>query len=96
LQIARPDFQSGCEIAIKNTVEMKTKKKTPNKIATVEGKKRLRGRPKNKVPKDQCPFYLPVGLIEVINENCRGNKSVFAEEVFKFYFDEKGIDYRRE
>lgn len=82
---------------------MKIKKKTPKKIDDLdsvigsgkavveESVKRRPGRPKNKVKKVQCPFYLPNDLIEKINKNCRGNKSVFAEEVFKFYFDHKGI-----
>lgn len=61
-----------------------------------EPAKRRRGRPKSKVKKIQCPFYLPKGIVEAIDDNCRGNKSVFAAEVFKFYFDKNGINYRRE
>ena len=84
---------------------MKTKKKTPKKIgdleaviakgkATVEKKaKRSRGRPKNKVKKVQCPFYLPENIVRVIDENCMGNKSVFVEKILKEYFDSKGIEY---
>ncbi len=55
--------------------------------------KRGRGRPRSKVKKIQCPFYLPEDVVCAITENCRGNKSVFAEEVFKFYFDQNGIVY---
>ena len=55
--------------------------------------KRGRGRPKSRVKKIQCPFYLPEDIVEAIADNCRGNKSVFAEDVFKFYFDQKGIEY---
>ncbi len=83
---------------------MKIKKKTPEDIDSIiaggqakeEAAKRRPGRPKNKIKKILCPFYLPKNIIEAINENCRGNKSVFAEEVFKFYFDKNGIRYRRE
>ncbi len=55
--------------------------------------KRGRGRPKSKVKKVQCPFYLPEDVVRAIADNCRGNKSVFAEDVFKFYFDKNGIEY---
>ncbi len=84
---------------------MKTKKKTPKKIGDLEaviakGKatveetaKRSRGRPKNKVKKVQCPFYLPENIVRAVDANCMGNKSVFAEEIFKEYFDSKGIKY---
>ena len=84
---------------------MKTKKKTPKKIDDLEtviakGKttaekkaKRSRGRPKNKVKKTQCPFYLPENIVRVIDENCMGNKSVFAEKIFREYFDSRGIKY---
>ena len=68
-------------------------KATVEEPAATSGQKRGRGRPKNKVKKLQCPFYLPENIVEAITENCRGNKSVFAEEVFKFYFDQKGIGY---
>jgi hypothetical protein len=68
-------------------------KATVEESAATSSQKRGRGRPKNKVKKLQCPFYLPKNIVEAITENCRGNKSVFAEEVFKFYFDQKGIGY---
>lgn len=68
-------------------------KATAEEQKSSEQTKRRRGRPKNKVKKTQCPFYLPENIIEAITENCRGNKSVFAEEVFKFYFDKNGIKY---
>jgi len=61
--------------------------------STPKKTKRGRGRPKNRVKKIQCPFYLPEDIVEAIADNCRGNKSVFAENVFKFYFDRKGIEY---
>ncbi len=61
---------------------------------SAEQTKRRRGRPKNKVKKIQCPFYLPENIVHAITENCRGNKSVFAEEVFKYYFNQKGIEYQ--
>ena len=85
---------------------MKTKKKTPKKIKmdleSVIGKgkgtveetaKRGKGRPKNKVKKIQCPFYLPENIARAIDENSMGNKSVFAEKIFTEYFDSKGIEY---
>ena len=86
---------------------MKTKKKTPKKIkmddlekvigkgkvTAEETAKRRRGRPKNKIKKTQCPFYLPENIVRVIDENCMGNKSVFAEKIFREYFDSKGIKY---
>ncbi|OEU49851.1 MAG: hypothetical protein BA871_14455 [Desulfuromonadales bacterium C00003096] len=84
---------------------MKTKKKTPKKIkmdlesvigkgkGTVEETKRGKGRPKNKVKKIQCPFYLPENIAQAIDENCMGNKSVFAEKIFREYFNSKGIKY---
>ena len=89
---------------------MKTRKKIPAKDNNLDsiigaGKaidentipiKRKRGRPKNKIKKIQCPFYLPKNIVEAITDNCKGNKSVFAEEVFIFYFDSKKIDYRGE
>lgn len=61
--------------------------------ATTLQEKRRRGRPRNKIKKIQCPFYLPEEIVNAIDENSRGNKSVFAEEVFKFYFDQNGIRY---
>ncbi len=51
-----------------------------------------RGRPKSTVKKKTCVFRLPLDLIEVIDANCRGNKSVFAEEVFREYFQRNNID----
>jgi hypothetical protein len=55
--------------------------------------KRKRGRPKSKIDKVQSPFYLPVNIVKAIDDNCKGNKSVFAEEVFTFYFKSNKIDY---
>ncbi len=84
---------------------MKTKKKILPKdnLETViskgkEGvkgtvKKRGRGRPKNKSAKIQCLFYLPTDLSQAIDDHCMGNKSVFAEQVFKKFFDSQGIEY---
>lgn len=51
------------------------------------------GRPGSGVIKRQCMFYLPEDMVRVINENCRGNKSYFAEEVFRYYFDAHKIEY---
>jgi len=48
---------------------------------------------KSKVKKIQCPFYLSEEIVDAIAENCRDNKSVFEEEVLKFYFDQNGIEY---
>jgi len=64
-----------------------------NTEGTTAKAKRGRGRPKSKVKKVQCPFYLPEDVVRAISDNCRGNKSVFAEDVFKFYFDKNGIEY---
>ncbi|MBV5328432.1 MAG: hypothetical protein JZU65_12495 [Chlorobium sp.] len=50
------------------------------------------GRPKNKVTKKLCSLYLPENIVEAIDLNCRGNKSFFAEEVFRYYFDAHKID----
>lgn len=83
---------------------MKTKKKILNEdsLDTVISKgkaevekrtKRLRGRPKNKSAKIQCLFYMPTNLAQAIDENCMGNKSVFAEQIFKKFFDSQGIKY---
>ena len=84
---------------------MKTKKKVLPKdnLETViskgkEGvektvKKRGKGRPKNKSAKIQCLFYLPTDLSQAIDDNCAGNKSVFAEKVFEKYFDLLGVKY---
>ncbi len=68
-------------------------KATAEELKNAEQTKRRRGRPKNKVKKMQCPFYLPENIVQAISENCKGNKSVFAEEVFKMYFDQNGIKY---
>lgn len=51
------------------------------------------GRPKNKVLKKLCTLYLPEDIVQAIDENCRGNKSFFAEEVFRYYFDAHNIEY---
>ncbi len=79
---------------------MKTKKKiSKDNLETVISKgkgtvkKRGRGRPKNKLPKMQCLFYLPANLSQAIDDHCVGNKSFFAEKVFKEYFDSLGIKY---
>lgn len=84
---------------------MKTKKKTVGiensldavisggKAADEKKFKKPRGRPKNKVKKIQSPFYLPKNIVQAIDENCLGNKSVFAEKVFKFYFKLNNIEY---
>ena len=85
---------------------MKTKKKISANIDKQEkvipkgrvgveetAKKRRRGRPKNKLPKIQCLFYMPANIARAIDENCMGNKSVFAEQVFKKFFDSQGIKY---
>ena len=82
---------------------MKTKKK---KITTkgdldkvIKGgkaqaeEKRPTGRPKSEVPKERAHFYLPENIIQAIDQNSMGNKSVFAEFVFKFYFDQHNIKY---
>jgi hypothetical protein len=76
-----------------DVVISKGKATIENPKGTTEKTKRGRGRPKSKVKKMQCPFYLPEDIVDAIAENCRGNKSVFAEEVFKFYFDQNGIEY---
>lgn len=51
------------------------------------------GRPKSSARKKQCMFYLPENLVEAIEENCRGNKSFFATEVFRYYFEAHEIKY---
>jgi uncharacterized protein (DUF4415 family) len=56
-------------------------------------KKRNIGRPKNKVTKKLCSLYLPEDIVQAIDDNCRGNKSFFAEEVFRYYFDAHKIEY---
>ena len=85
---------------------MKTKKEIPANRDNLEtviskgragveetAKKRRRGRPKNKLPKIQCLFYMPANIVRAIDKNCVGNKSVFAEQIFKKYFDSQGIKY---
>jgi hypothetical protein len=51
------------------------------------------GRPKSSVEKKQCMFYLPENIVEAIKANSRGNKSYFADEVFRYYFDAHKIEY---
>jgi hypothetical protein len=51
------------------------------------------GRPKSSTKKKQCMFYLPENIVEAIEENCRGNKSYFANEVFRYYFEAHKIEY---
>ncbi len=76
-----------------DTVISKGKANIENTGGTAAKAKRGRGRPRSKVKKVQCPFYLPEDVVRAISDNCRGNKSVFAEDVFKFYFDKNGIEY---
>jgi hypothetical protein len=59
----------------------------------VKTEKKKSGRPRSEAPKKQCMFYLPENLDQAIKENCRGNKSFFAEEVFRYYFDAHKIEY---
>ena len=68
-------------------------KKVIGKVTADETEKRGKGRPKNKIKKVQCPFYLPENIVRAIDENCMGNKSVFVEKILKKYFDSKGIEY---
>ncbi|MFH1216502.1 MAG: hypothetical protein V1706_08370 [Pseudomonadota bacterium] len=51
------------------------------------------GRPKNEVIKKRINLYFPEDLLEVIDENCEGNRSYFAIKVFKYYFDQHKIKY---
>ena len=81
------DIDSLDAVILKGKATIEETRSTPKKT------KRGRGRPKSRVKKTQCPFYLPEDIVEAIADNCRGNKSVFAEDVFKFYFDRKGIEY---
>ena len=88
-------------------LKMKTKKKTSPKKddleafiaggkATVEETAKRpngRGRPKSKIKKIQCLFYLPENIVRAVDTNCMGNKSVFVEKIIKEYFDSKGIKY---
>lgn len=79
---------------------MKTRKKSTKDLdkvikggkAQVEEKRAI-GRPKSEVPKERAHFYLPVNIIQAVKENSMGNNSVFAEHVFKFYFDKHNIKY---
>ncbi len=52
-----------------------------------------RGRPENKIPKVQAQFYLPEEIKKAIDIHCMGNRSVFAENVFKYYFESHDIKY---
>ena len=83
----QPDIDSLDAVILKGKATIEETNSPPKKT------KRGRGRPKSRVKKIQCPFYLPEDIVEAIANNCRGNKSVFAEDVFKFYFDQKGIPY---
>ncbi|TKB09586.1 hypothetical protein [Desulforhopalus sp. IMCC35007] len=58
------------------------------------GKKDGRGRPKGKITKKACMFRLPLDVIEAIDANCGGNKSVFAEEIFRDYFKRNSINIK--
>lgn len=78
------------------------KKAVPQDIETIisggktEGEADIKsniGRPKNKVAKKLCSLYLPEDMVEAIDRNSRGNKSFFAEEVFRYYFDSHKIEY---
>jgi hypothetical protein len=63
--------------------------------ATVEERQESkdgRGRPRNKVKKKQCVFYLPEDVVQGIDAHCRGNKSVFAEEAFRAWFSANKIE----
>jgi hypothetical protein len=57
-------------------------------------KKDGRGRPKGKIAKKACMFRLPLDLIDAIDANCSGNKSVFAEEIFRDYFKRNSINIK--
>jgi len=59
--------------------------------STAPRKKDNRGRPKSKIAKKTCIFRLPFDVIEAIDDHCKGNKSVFAEEVFRDYFKQRKI-----
>ncbi|MBU0966909.1 MAG: hypothetical protein KKA54_11095 [Proteobacteria bacterium] len=51
------------------------------------------GRPKNVSLKKRINLYFPEDLLEVIDENCEGNRSFFAIKVFKYYLDQHKIKY---
>ena len=59
----------------------------------LKSKKDGRGRPKSTVKKKQSAFLLPLGLIDLIDANCGGNKSVFAETVFTEFFEKQGLEW---
>ena len=73
------------------------KKRSDKKIETLDevikgGKAKTekierRGRPKSPVKKKQIAYYLSLELIDRITENCGGNKSFFAEQVFNEFFE---------
>ena len=74
---------------------MKTKKTDLDTVvksgsAQIETRKRV-GRPASVLPKKQVAFHLPVNIIQAIDDNSLGNKSAFAEKVFKWYFMENNI-----
>lgn len=44
------------------------------------------GRPKNEVEKKRITIYLSLKIIDLVDQNCRGNKSVFIEDILRGYF----------
>ena len=55
--------------------------------ANIKKKVESRGRPKSPVEKKQTAYQFPLDLIDKIMENCGGNKSFFAEQVFNEFFE---------
>ena len=66
-------------------------KATQLEPTSARNKRAGRGRPKSKVEKKTCVFRLPLDVIDAIDTHCKGNKSVFAEEVFREYFSQHKI-----
>lgn len=68
---------------------MKTKKKATGQgdIDQVirSGKAQIEQKQKSK--KRRATYFLSEGIIEMIAQNCRGNKSYFVEEAIKFYLE---------
>ena len=66
----------------------KAKKRDLDKAA---GKDKPVGRPPASVVKKQTAFYLPLWLIDLIDENHGNNKSAWCEKIFKAHFVKEGI-----
>lgn len=86
MKTTKKELEAGLEAVISGG-------KAEQETAVSSTEKKKSGRPRRETPKKPCIFYLPENLNRAIKENGRGNKSFFAEEVFRYYFDAHNIKY---